>query len=184
MNAGQIKRTVEKFKTGDQEAFRALYEETAPRAYYTILLIVKHKETAEDLLQDTFMKVVDNIHSYQTGTHFSAWVNTIARNLALSFYQRAKKETIQDVQEHESLFGQSHDQVEEQTYISQLMKHLSPLEQEIVIRHVMLKEKHKDIAKDLDTPLGTITWKYNKALKTLQEVARREDDQEATRSVF
>jgi len=157
---------VSRFKKGDQDAFRILYEETKTRAYYTILLIVKDKGHAEDLLQETYMKVYDKIESYQSGTHFSAWVNTIARNLALTFYQKNKHTTVQDIDE----------QFEEKAYLDHLMKHLSKEDQEIVLRHVVLKEKHKDIAKDLKMPLGTVTWRYQQALKKLKEVASREEN--------
>ncbi len=175
MNKLQLQNAVNRFKKGDQSAFKLLYEETKTRAYYTILLIVKSKEVAEDLLQDTYMNVIDKIDSYQSGTHFSAWVNMIARNLALNHFQRAKKETIQDIFENEALFGMVDDQMDTHYYLSHLMKHLDSESQEIVIRHVILREKHKDIAKTMDKPLGTITWKYSEAIKTLKEVANREE---------
>lgn len=167
---------VSRFKNGHQEAFKVLYEETKSRAYYTILLIVKDKGHAEDLLQETYMKVYDKIDSYQSGTHFSAWVNTIARNLALTFYQKNKQTTVQDISENENLFGSFDEQFEEKAYLNHLMKHLSKEDQEIVIRHVVLKEKHKDIALALNKPLGTITWRYQQALKTLKEVAKNEEN--------
>jgi RNA polymerase sigma-70 factor (ECF subfamily) len=167
---------VSRFKKGDQDAFRILYEETKTRAYYTILLIVKDKGDAEDLLQETYMKVYDKIESYQSGTHFSAWVNTIARNLALTFYQKNKKTTVQDIAENEILYGSFDEQFEEKAYLDHLMKHLSKEDQEIVLRHVILKEKHKDIAADLKMPLGTVTWRYQQALKKLREVASHEEN--------
>lgn len=167
---------VSRFKKGDQSAFRILYEETKSRAYYTILLIVKDKGHAEDLLQETYMKVYDKIHTYQSGTHFSAWVNTIARNLALTFYQKNKSTTVQDVNDNELLYGSYNEQYEEKAYLDHLLKHLSKEDQEIVIRHVILKEKHKDIATALNMPLGTITWRYQKALKKLKEVAKNEEN--------
>lgn len=165
---------VNRFKKGDQEAFKVLYNETKKRAYYTILLIVKDKGHAEDLLQETYMKVYDKIHTYKTGTHFSAWVNTIARNLALSFYQKNKSTTVQDVNEHELLYGSYDEPYEDKVYLDFLLKHLSKEDQEIVIRHTILKEKHKDIAAALNMPLGTVTWRYQQALKTLKEVAENE----------
>lgn len=174
MDKWTLTHYVNAYKKGDADAFRVLYEETKSRAYYTILLIVKNQEVAADLLQDTYMKVVDKIHTYESGTHFSAWVNTIARNLALTHFKNAKRETIQDVQESEALFGSHDDQIESQTYIAQLMKHLDAEAQEIVIRHVVMREKHKDIAIAMDKPLGTITWKYNEAIKRLKKVADHE----------
>ena len=171
----KLERYVNAFKKGDSDAFRMLYEETKSRAYFTILLIVKNETIAEDLLQDTYMKVVDKIHMYESNTHFSAWVNTIARNLAIKHFNRAKKETIQDVQTDDVLFGQTDSTAESESYLSQLMQHLDPVSQEIVIRHVVLREKHKTIAAAMDTPLGTITWKYNEAIKRLKKVANDEE---------
>jgi len=175
MTKFQLRQYVNAFKNGDSDAFRVLYEETKSRAYYTILLIVKNETIAEDLLQDTYMKVVDKIHTYESGTHFAAWVNTIARNLALNHFARAKKETLQDVQTDEMLFGRSESTAENESYLHQLMDHLDGESQEIVIRHVVLKEKHKTIAQAMHKPLGTITWKYNEAIKRLKKVANDEE---------
>ena len=50
------------------------------------------------------------------------------------------------------------------------MKSLNPDEREIVIMHVFWGYKHREISKILDIPLGTVTWKYQKALQKLEKI--------------
>ncbi len=171
MTDKKIQRALEKFKKGDQSAFKVLYEATKTRAYFSILTIIKNDRDAEELLQETYLKVIDKIESYQENTHFAAWVSTIARNLAINHYHQHKKVSVVDIAENEVLFGGVEDDVLKKTYVYRLLKNLSPEDQEIVLRHVVLKETHQTIATALNKPLGTITWRYQQALKKLRKEA-------------
>jgi len=176
MTDKKIQRALEKFKNGDQSAFKVLYEATKTRAYFSILTIVKNDRDAEELLQETYLKVIDKIDSYQDNTHFAAWVSTIARNLAITYYRQNKKISVVDISENEVLFGSNEPDYLKKTYVYKLLKILDPEDQEIVLRHVVLKETHQTIAKALNKPLGTITWRYQQALKKLRKESGHEED--------
>jgi RNA polymerase sigma-70 factor (ECF subfamily) len=75
-----------------------------------------------------------------------------------------------DVSENPYLFGESFEDNEKSYYLNTLLNKLSKDEKEIVIRHVLLDQKHKAIAEALNKPLGTITWMYREALKKLREM--------------
>lgn len=176
MTDKRLAKAIQRFKNGDETSFKILYEATKTRAYYTILTIVKNDRDAEDLLQDTYMRVIKSIQSYQENTHFAAWVSTIARNCAINHYHQRKNTSVLDVSDNEALFGGIDPDYYKKTYVYQLIKKLDLEDQEIVLRHVLLKETHQTIATALNKPLGTITWRYQQALKKLKKVKNDETD--------
>ena len=75
---------VEKARKGDHEAFGELYSYSCQAAYMVIVTMIREdKETAEDLLQDTFIKVYQRLDQLEDPGKFRAWVKQIARNTAL-----------------------------------------------------------------------------------------------------
>ena len=68
---------------GDTQAFSELYLRVHKAVYGFALSIVKNQHDAEDVMQDTFLKVDAAAGSYQSKGKPMAWVLTIARNLAL-----------------------------------------------------------------------------------------------------
>jgi RNA polymerase sigma-70 factor (ECF subfamily) len=171
MKTVDLKTAIKHLKKGDDTYFDVIYDTTKTGVYYTILTIVKDKSLTEDLMQDTYIKMIEKIHTYKTNTQFAAWINRIAKNLAINTYNRRKRELYVDEQETPNLFGETTSSQEDTYYLEHLLKVLNPEEQEVIIRHVILEEKHKDIAKALDKPLGTITWMYQNALKKLRKEA-------------
>ncbi|MCX8256444.1 RNA polymerase sigma factor [Beijerinckiaceae bacterium RH AL1] len=68
----------------DRAAFRRLYDLTAPKLFATILRIVKVKASAEEILQDVYLRVWQNAGSYSPeAAPARVWMNSIARNRAI-----------------------------------------------------------------------------------------------------
>ena len=78
---------------GNEEAFKDLLIRDKNRVFTTIHLIVKDRYLAEDLLQETFIKVVNTIKSgrYNDEGKFLPWVLRIGHNLAIDTFRRAKR---------------------------------------------------------------------------------------------
>ncbi len=73
-----------------------------------------------------------------------------------------------DITENEYLMGSTPSTAENEILIKQIFTILSDIEKEIVILHSVGDLKHREIAKLLDKPLGTVTWTYNQAIKKLR----------------
>ena len=85
-----IKRAVE----GDSSAFGQLYDHYQPKIYRFTLVKVSHREEAEDLTHQVFLKALQSIGSYKDlGFPFSSWLYRIARNQVVDYY-RTRKETV------------------------------------------------------------------------------------------
>jgi RNA polymerase sigma-70 factor (ECF subfamily) len=78
------------FKSGDARAFATLVQRHRQAVYNFVLRYVGHRQRAEDVLQETWLKVVRSSGEYQPRAKFTTWVFTIARNLCVD---AARKES-------------------------------------------------------------------------------------------
>lgn len=81
------------YQNGNEEAFEVLLLKHKSRIYTAIYLIVKDRYQAEDLLQETFIKVVNTIKGgrYNEEGKFLPWVSRIAHNLAIDHFRKRKR---------------------------------------------------------------------------------------------
>jgi RNA polymerase sigma-70 factor, ECF subfamily len=87
-------RLVKLAKSGDSDAFGALYDGYMERIYRYVYFRVAEAQTAEDLASQVFLKAWENLGRYKpSGAPFLAWLYTIARNAVIDHY-RTRKETV------------------------------------------------------------------------------------------
>jgi RNA polymerase sigma-70 factor (ECF subfamily) len=94
MKTNQLKDQdlVTQFVAGDKSAIEVLINRHKNRVYTYIVLIVKNQELAEDIFQDTFIKVIKSLDKgkYQEKGIFLSWVIRIAHNLIIDHYRKEK----------------------------------------------------------------------------------------------
>jgi len=83
---------------GDAQAFRLLFERYKVPIYSYLYSIVHDRQVAEELAQETFLRVFRSRNEYSRGAKFSTWLWTIARNGAID-HLRKKKEQLSDAME-------------------------------------------------------------------------------------
>jgi len=172
--ATDLNKLIRNLKNGDEDAFGEIYSAVKDRVFYTVLSIIKDYQLAEDIMQDTFIKVRNNVKSFKEETNPTAWIVTIARNNALNEWKRRKKEMPVDLEEKEYLFNSYTIDNNDTPVLRIMMKILDETEREIVT----LKTsgfKHSEIAKITGKPLGTVLWIYNKSLKKLKSALEKEE---------
>ena len=84
-------KLVKAMQAGDQNAAGQLYEACYQDIYYFILKTVKEKELAEDLTQDTFMKIMENISQLQEPEAFVGWSRQIAYHGCTAYFRKHKE---------------------------------------------------------------------------------------------
>jgi RNA polymerase sigma-70 factor (ECF subfamily) len=75
---------VRRLHAGDAAAFDAAYERYAPRLYRFLLRLCKNREAAEDVLQETWLKLATRANELAADTELAAWLFTVARNAWVS----------------------------------------------------------------------------------------------------
>lgn len=164
---------IERIAQGDQEAFHKLYEETSSLVFGYALSILKDKHKAEDVMQDTYIKVYSNAGSYTGKGKPMAWILTITRNLTLMNFRQKQHENIDDDQ-YQSIYDMPHIHSENKMLVDHLLSRLSDEEREIVMLHAMSELKHREIAALTGLPLSTVLSKYNRAIAKLREFMKEE----------
>ena len=167
------KRYEYSYSDGSASAFDEIYNRTRKSVYYVALSILRDKALAEDVMQTTYMRVLKNIQRYALGTNASAWIIKIAKNEAINIKKVRMREQSVDEYENVSLFGVS----EPDTYgeLTDLAKRLlSDDEFSILMLVTACGYKRKEIAKMIDMPIPTVTWKYQNALSKMRTALEKE----------
>lgn len=93
----RFRELIEKAKGGDQEAFGLLYEEWYAPLYRFILVRVTAKETAEDLVQDVFLKVFASLDRFELrAAHPLGFLYTTARNTIIDYHKKKRPERLDE----------------------------------------------------------------------------------------
>ena len=148
----------------DETAFEKLYNNCYKGVFSFIYSYVKNYHTAEDLLQDTFIKVKLKADSYTPGSNVSAWILQIAKTTSLDYL---KKESNKEEELNEATAGTEE---ENDFYLHDLLNEvLEETDRQVVLLHLVHGYKNREIAKILDIPIGTVLWRFNKSMKVLKE---------------
>jgi RNA polymerase sigma-70 factor (ECF subfamily) len=152
--------------------FTAAYDEYVDKVYAFIYRRVSHKQTAEDLTSQTFIKAWENIEKFDSEKGaFSSWIFTIAKNNIIDHYRRAK-----ETYDLDKVFDlQSDENVEMQTglrhQLEQIRKYIEELssdQKEIIIMRVWDDLSFKDIAAILNKSESSIKMTFYRAMEKLQ----------------
>lgn len=76
---------------GDERAFRNLVKNYQSRIFHHVMQILRNREEAEDVCQETFVKVYQSIHSFKGDSSLSTWIFQIAIHLSLDKIRRQKR---------------------------------------------------------------------------------------------
>jgi RNA polymerase sigma factor (sigma-70 family) len=81
-----------RLREGSEDAFRELVKAFGDRVYNTVLGIVRNPQDAEDVAQDTFIRVYQSVRSFTESAALSTWIYRIAVNQSLDFLRRRKRQ--------------------------------------------------------------------------------------------
>ena len=167
--SSQLEALLLQTAAGDREAFASLYHRTSPSVYGLALTYVHSGPDAEDVTQDTFVKVWDNAPAYRPLGKPLAWILTIAKNLARMCLRSREKSTQLPPEDWASLaMDVPAVTPEDRQVLKAALSTLSQQEQQILLLHAVSGLKHREIAALLELPLPTVLSKYHRGLKKLK----------------
>ena len=166
-------RIIQLLGRGDKYALNLLYEHYSDSLYGVILKVTINEEIAEDVLQETFIKVWKNAHKYDPSkAKLFTWLYRIARNTAIdklrSFNNKFKKEIQIDKSDVYILPTLNLNQD-----VIDLKEHLSRLESkyQIVLNALFFEGMtQQEASEELDIPLGTVKSRLKIGLRELKKV--------------
>lgn len=180
---------VQIYEGGVNEAFDALLLRHKDKVFSSIYLSVRDKDIANDIFQETFMKVICTIKQgkYTERGKFSAWVMRIAHNLIIDQFRQEKSENTvsNDEDETTDLFDsvQLYDDsiedamVKEQVYedVVNLMNHLPDSQKEVLKMRFFEDRSFKEIADATGVSINTALGRMRYAVMNLRKLAEDND---------
>jgi RNA polymerase sigma factor (sigma-70 family) len=172
---------------GDQASLEFLVHRHKRRIFGYILVVVKNKHLAEDIFQETFIKVVKGLKlgTYRDEGRFLSWVLRIAHNLMMDHYRINKRMRYQEHSKEFDIFETFHVQeqtVEEKLVIDQihkdiraLLEYLPPEQKEIIIMRHYYNMTFVEIAEELDIGLNTVLGRMRYALKRMRKLIKKKE---------
>lgn len=160
---------------GDLASLEILYKDLGPTVFGLALSILRSKTLAEDVLQDTFVRVKLFSSSYKPGTNGRAWILTIARNTAISIIRSRRYEIDIDELVHTQCDDTDHIQNSiDSLILKDTLIKLDDEERQILLLRAVKDLKHREISQITGIPLGTVLWKYRKAIKKMNSYLKIE----------
>ena len=173
---------------GDNAAFEVLLTRYQTRVYYYIFQIIRDKELAEDIFQETFIKAIMTIQQgrYRDSGKFLAWVNRIAHNLIIDHFRKQKNEnTISadsydyDIFQHADISDLSIEDIlsNEQVLrdVVKMINYLPEFQQEVVRMRFFQNLSFKEIAEKTDVSINTALGRMRYALINLRKLVEKKN---------
>lgn len=177
---------------GRESAFRELIRRYERPVFSLIFRMVRDRETAEDLSQDTFIKVLNHLDKYRPEFRLSSWLFKIANNVAIDHLRKRHVETVSiDGSPHAATAAEIEstsfevvarqetalEELEARELGSAIERAIAGLRPEyrscILLRHVEGRS-YEEIAATLDLPLGTVKTYIHRARHQLREALGEE----------
>jgi RNA polymerase sigma-70 factor (ECF subfamily) len=174
---------VEEFKSGNNEAIEVLIRRHRKRVFGYILLLVKNHTIAEDVFQDTFVKVIKSLQQgkYIENGKFVSWVMRIAHNLIIDHFRREKQlNTFSNDSSTIDIFNStrfSEKNVEEHMVHEQILSEVRGLvdslpdeQKEVVLLRHYAGLSFKEIAEQTNVSINTALGRMRYALINMRKV--------------
>ncbi len=186
MQRPALDQILRRAQASDDGALHALVDAYSPRVFGLLLRLTGSHEVAEDLVQETFLRLVRRIREYEDRGRFEAWLFRIAANLARDHVRRGRRRGVPV-----SLDGVSGDGVadppaeladrrhgapdealdrgEQGRTLERALGRLSEADREILLLRHYSELSFREIAELLGVPLGTALARAHRALQRLRE---------------
>jgi len=138
---------------------------------------MNHKEEAEDITQEVFLKVFKNLYSFNPQLKFSSWIYRIAHNETVNWLKKNSRYKKESLDENDYLVDTIHDDTDmikqldlksDLTKINQVIAKLPEKYREVIILKFLEEKSYEEISDILKKPISTIGVLINRARKIIR----------------
>lgn len=167
---------------GDGEALSTLIERHKDKIYTSILILVKDKYLAEDLFQDTCIKIIDTLNSgkYQEEGKFLPWAMRVARNLCVDHFRKVKRRPKIKTSDDRDIFevlnfaeagvDEKIIQMQNNSRVCKMLDMLPQDQKEVIIMRHFADLSFKEIAAITDCSINTALGRMRYGLINLRKI--------------
>lgn len=175
---------IERFQTGDLVAFDVIVARYKEHLINYVMSFVGERSDAEDIVQDTFVKIYRFRQSYKQVAKFSTWLYTVAGNLARSELRKRRRQQLYvmsnlgnaekefEAVETRSAADEMTDSSVTKDLIRKAIRKLPPRYQEVIRLREIENLSYEEIAEQMKLPVGTIKSRVNRAREKLQKTLK------------
>ncbi len=174
---------VARLRRGDLDALSELIARYQNRLYRYLLRIVRQPAEAEDLFQQTWLKVIEKIRSFDASRNFDAWLFTLARNLAIDHLRRVHPQSLDEPIANDERGETAAERIpstesapfdramaaERRAQIGAAMAQLPLIYREVLALRFEEEMKIEEIAQVTGTPLSTVKTRLRRSLGQLRK---------------
>ncbi|MCO5232501.1 MAG: sigma-70 family RNA polymerase sigma factor [Chitinophagales bacterium] len=173
---------VKDYQKGDIEALNILIQRHKKRIFTSIIILVKDQYLAEDIFQETFVKVIDSLKSnvYKEEGKFLPWVMRISHNLCIDYFRKIKRKPVivdsegNDILESIGFLDKNVEDIliREQNILTlkQLIKLLPDEQREVLVLRHYAELSFKEIAEMTGVSINTALGRMRYALINLRKM--------------
>lgn len=179
---------INRYLAGDEVCLEQLINRHKNKVFSYIHMVIKDKQTADDIFQDTFIKVIFTLKSgsYKEEGKFIQWVMRIAHNLVIDYFRKAKR--LPTVESHNDEYNildnlRVYDESVEDKIITEqihqdirnMINYLPAEQKEVLIMRHYADMSFKDIAEHTDVSINTALGRMRYALINLRKMIERKE---------
>lgn len=183
MTDSRFESCIALIRQGSAEGLKEIYEAYYKLIYSVMYSVTGNRMTAEDLTSDLFVKLWERLaDAYRSGSGHKAWLAACARNMATDHIRKSSRELLTiDAPDEESVHtepmtGDISDEVIGNITVKEALKRLDESERTIIDLKLFADLTFREISKALAMPLGTVTWKYRRAIQKLSNYLKGVQD--------
>jgi RNA polymerase sigma-70 factor (ECF subfamily) len=168
------KKLIEKYLKGDEKALEVLISKYLKPIYNFIFCYVQNQQDAEDLTQETFLKMWRNLKKFKKEKNFENWLFTIAKNTCFDFLRKKRKNLILNAENLEivaDLAPSLIEKMEKESLLEKLKKEIENLPfkmKEVIDLHYNFGLNFREISEILGEPMNTVKSRHKRAISKLK----------------
>ncbi len=186
------RQLIERHRTGDSEAFPLLMKRYLRPTYHFALHFTREEGSAEDIVQETFIKAWRHLDRFNAEKKFKTWIFTIAKNTAYDYLKKKRaipfssfddddgENPIEAIDDANLLPDVLFEKKEIAATLARALEEMSPPNRTLLTLRYLEDFSLEEISEILGEPYNTIKSRHGRALKSLKDIILRDDASQDT----
>lgn len=170
---------IQEVLSGNKQAYAHIINKYKNRLYATILRMTRNPQNAQDLVQEAFIKVYQQLNKYDQKGSFSSWIYRVAINHCMDEFRKKSYKMKQAEINEEKIVNTNHPEVvflkkEKSRQLERLIATLPEDERMIILLRYVSELSYNEISELIEIPLSDVRNKLHRAKKKMRDTVKRE----------